>query len=460
MLGESMSKSVAAAANAPRAKSLARNKILKKKDQVQPAEEGQVVHHDQAPTHLAQTHDASVIAVSETSLEGDFSFAQVLADAQASEASFYTDAGASMGGTVSFLQDDTTSGGSDEGSGASTALLVGGGLLAAGAVIAVASDGDDDEDSNTAPTVTAGQKFTGAEDTVITGKLAATDAQNDTLTFKVSGTAPAGVTIATDGTITLDAKNAAYQSLAAGKTQDVKVDFTVTDAKGLATTSSATVTVTGVNDAPTVTAVKVSGAEDTSITGKFAATDVDGDTLTYALKAGSTAPAGFVLNADGSFSLDAKNAAYQGLNAGQTQDVTANVTVSDGKGGTVDTTAVITVTGVTDGPATAAVTLNAATTPNSTTDADNVNTTYTVQAGNYSYTINGFDAGGDKLVGPAGTTPTVINSNFTDGKVTVQWAIDGNNIIQVTLADLTVAQDQQIFGLTSLNNTLGAGTIA
>lgn len=78
MLGESMSKSVAAAANAPRAKSLARNKILKKKDQVQPAEEGQVVHHDQAPTHLAQTHDASVIAVSETSLEGDFSFAQVL----------------------------------------------------------------------------------------------------------------------------------------------------------------------------------------------------------------------------------------------------------------------------------------------------------------------------------------------------------------------------------------------
>lgn len=457
MLGESMSKSVAAAASAPKAKSLARNKNLKKNDKVQPADEVQAVHHDEAPTHLAQAHEEGVITVSDTviavsdaSLEGDFSFSQVLADAQASEASFYTDAGASMGGAVSFLQDDTMDGGSGSGSGVSTALLVGGGLLAAGGVVAAVSGGDDDDD-NTAPAATAG-KATGAEDTVITGKATATDADGDTLTWAGKGTLPAGVTVAADGTVKLDAANAAYQSLAAGKSQDVVANVTVSDGNGGTADTTVTFTVTGVNDDPTFAAAKqdLTTKENVALSGTATATDPDaGDTLTYAIGtqgANGTAAIG----ADGKFTYT-PTANFDGTD-------TFTVTATDATGATATQTINVTVENV--GPTSAAVTLDATSDGKAVDDADNVNTTYTVQTGDYSFTINGFDAGGDKLVGPAGTTPTVINSDFTDGEVTVQWAIDGNNIVQVTLADLTVAQDQQIFGLTSLNNTLGAGTIA
>ncbi len=361
MLGESMSKSVAAAANAPRAKSLARNKILKKKDQVQPAEEGQVVHHDQAPAHLAQTHDASMIAVAETSLEGDFSFAQVLADAQASEASFYMDAGASMGGTVSFLQDDTTSGGSDEGGGASTALLVGGGLLAAGAVIAVASDGDDDDDTPTAPA----------------------------------------------------------------------------------------------NKAPTVTApATVNVTEDTTTTGKLTATDPDGDALTFTVK--GTAPQGFTLNKDGSYTIDTKGSEYQSLNTGQSKDYSVTFNVSDGKGGSTDGTLTYKVAGVNEGPATATIAVTGA---GSNTDADTVNTTYNVSTGNYTYTINGFDPG-DRIVSPAGSNPgTIDNPSFTDGKAVIQYANAGL-VTRIELVGLTEAQDKGILFTSDLNTVYGAGTFA
>ncbi|WP_303794452.1 beta strand repeat-containing protein, partial [Sandarakinorhabdus limnophila] len=75
--------------------------------------------------------------------------------------------------------------------------------------------------------------------------------------------------------------------------------------------------------------------------------DVDKDTLTYAL----TAPvAGLTLAANGGYSFDAANAAYQNLAAGQTRAVVANYTVSDGKGGSAASTLTITVTGVNDAP--------------------------------------------------------------------------------------------------------------
>lgn len=363
MLGESMSKSVAAAATAPRAKSLARNKNLKKVDKVQPADEAQAVHHDQAPTHLTQAHDASVITVADNSLEGDFSFAQVLADAQTSEASFYTDAGASMGGSMSFLQDDTT-GGSGEGSGASTALLVGGGLLAAGALVAVLADGDDDDSTPTPPA----------------------------------------------------------------------------------------------NKAPTVTApATVAINEDATATGKLTATDPDGDALTFTVK--GTAPQGFVLNKDGSYTIDTKGSDYQSLKAGETKDYSVTFNVADGKGGSTDGTLTFKVAGADEAPpppTTATITVSAA---GSNTDADNVNTTYNVQLGTYAYTITGLDAGGDKIVGPAGVTPTVINSNFSDGSVILQYASAGN-VAQITIAGLTAAQDAQILGVNGINTVFGAGTIA
>ena len=94
----------------------------------------------------------------------------------------------------------------------------------------------------------------------------------------------------------------------------------------------------------------------------------------------------------------------------------------------------------------------------SVTDAVSaVNTTYTFKAGNYTYSIAGFGPG-DKLVFPAGQTPTVINNDFTDGAVDVQWA-SGGNIIVVHLTGLTNTQDGAIYSISGLNKVFGAGSV-
>src|SRR6478736_6143894 len=95
------------------------------------------------------------------------------------------------------------------------------------------------------------------------------------------------------------------------------------------TTRSPTSTLTGTNDAPVAVADTNSGNEDTTITGTVATNDSDvddGATLSYGLNA---AVAGLTLNADGSYSFDAGNAAYQHLAEGATTDVVANYTVTD-----------------------------------------------------------------------------------------------------------------------------------
>src|SRR5205085_12658113 len=81
----------------------------------------------------------------------------------------------------------------------------------------------------------------------------------------------------------------------------------------------------------------------------FRSTDVDdGHVLSYSVV--GSPPAGFTLNPDGSWSLDAANAAYQHLAAGATTDVVVTYQVSDGLGGTDTATLTITVTGVNDAP--------------------------------------------------------------------------------------------------------------
>ena len=75
---------------------------------------------------------------------------------------------------------------------------------------------------------------------------------------------------------------------------------------------------TGTNDAPVAVADTNAGNEDSTITGTVATNDSDvddGAVLTYSLDA---PVAGLTLNADGSYSFDAGNAAYQHLAQGAT----------------------------------------------------------------------------------------------------------------------------------------------
>ena len=215
------------------------------------------------------------------------------------------------------------------------------------------------------------------------------------------------------------------------------------------------------NKAPTITApATVNIAEDATTTGKIAATDPDGDAITFAVK--GTAPQGFVLNKDGSYTIDTKGSDYQPLKAGETKDYTVTFTVSDGKGGNTDGTLTYKVTGVDEAPATKAVAISGAGTNANSTDDD----VYTIAAGNYSHTITGgFDVGltattGDKLVGPAGSSISIDNSNFTDGKVVISFTSPSNQTSVITLEGLTAAQDGAIFGPTTFNTVFGAGAIS
>jgi uncharacterized protein YjlB len=114
------------------------------------------------------------------------------------------------------------------------------------------------------------------------------------------------------------------------------------------------------------------------------------------------------------------------------------------------------ITDVVNEPSIAAIAVTAAGT---NTDSDIVATTYTVSLGNYEYTIIGLDAGADKIVGPTGVAPSVINTNFGDGEVTLQYAAN-NQIALLTIEGLTAQQDAAISGVNSFNTVFGAGTIA
>uniref|UniRef100_UPI002494336C VCBS domain-containing protein n=1 Tax=Shimia thalassica TaxID=1715693 RepID=UPI002494336C len=208
--------------------------------------------------------------------------------------------------------------------------------------------------TNDAPVVYRNQITRIEGGSVFNGHISAGDLDHDdskTLKF-TSGAPVAGFHLNSDGSYSFDPSNAAYRHLNDGDHQTISIPITVTDTDGLSSTGSLTVQVLGRNDAPVLSSATASATEDgNAVTGQMSATDVDGSYYTRQYSLGQTAPAGFTLNADGSWSFDPTDAAYQHLSAGATQQVTIPVTVTDKQGATDTENLVITVTGTNDGPA-------------------------------------------------------------------------------------------------------------
>ncbi|MFB2755923.1 VCBS domain-containing protein, partial [Shewanella xiamenensis] len=207
-----------------------------------------------------------------------------------------------------------------------------------GAVIAGVDSGAVTEDSN----VTTGKITT-------SGQLTITDpdAGQDHFTAQTN-------VAGSYGTFSLDADGQWHYSADNSQTaiQQLKAGETITDSLTVqsvgGTPHTVTVTLTGSNDVPVLTAQSQSVAEDgTKLNGQMIATDVDtGDTLSFSL---ANAVDGFTLNADGSYSFDPSNAAYQHLAQGQTETLTIPVSVTDSAGATATQQLVITVSGSNDG---------------------------------------------------------------------------------------------------------------
>jgi VCBS repeat-containing protein len=213
--------------------------------------------------------------------------------------------------------------------------------------------------TNDAPTVAASLTAAATEDgsAVSLNLLAgAADVDNGAVLSVANVTGlVAGVTLS-GATLSVDPSNAAFQSLALGQTRVITVSYDVTDEAGASVPQTATITVTGTNDAPTVaaslTAAATEDASPVSLNLLAGAADVDnGAVLSVANVTGLVA--GVTLSG-ATLSIDPSNAAFQSLALGQTRVITVSYDVTDETGASAPQTATITVTGTNDAPTVAA----------------------------------------------------------------------------------------------------------
>ena len=123
-----------------------------------------------------------------------------------------------------------------------------------------------------------------------------------------------------------------FDHLAEGASEEVLLTYTIADAAGAESTSTIRLTITGTNDAPVIESITPINVheDDALVTGKINATDVD-DNAT-ALFSTTATVAGFTLNADGSYSFNPADTAYQFLAKDEVQTITIPVTVTDDQG--------------------------------------------------------------------------------------------------------------------------------
>ncbi len=162
----------------------------------------------------------------------------------------------------------------------------------------------------------------------------ATDVDGDALTYAIASAAKNGTAVVN--------KDGSY-SYTPNANFNGKDSFTYTVSDGTETiTKTANITVASVNDLPVSKDSIITATEDTIVSGKLeAATDVDGDTLTYALATAAT-NGKVVIGKDGSYTYT-PNPNFNGKDS-------FTYTVSDGKGGVITQTATVNVAAVNDAP--------------------------------------------------------------------------------------------------------------
>ena len=208
-----------------------------------------------------------------------------------------------------------------------------------------------DVTENRAPVFTDGENTTRsvaentATDINIGTAVAATDADNDTLTYTLGGTdATSFAIVGTSGQLKTSA------SLDYEDKTSYSVTITVSDGKGGTDSISVTITVTDVteNRAPVFTdgenttrSVAENTTTDTNIGTAVAATDADNDTLTYTLS-GTDAISFAIENTTGHLKTKAT------LNYETKSSYSVTVSVSDDNGGTDSISVTITVTDITE----------------------------------------------------------------------------------------------------------------
>ncbi|WP_068606939.1 tandem-95 repeat protein [Paenibacillus swuensis] len=268
------------------------------------------------------------------------------------------------------------------------------------------------------PPVAADISDTTAEDIPSTGKVSATDADGDIVIFSLN-TPPANGTavVNPDGTYT-------YTPAPDFNGTD---SFTVLadDGNGGTDTATVTIQVTPVNDPPVTADITVTLPEDTVAAGQVTATDVDGDSLTFAL---NTPPSYGVVNVavDGTFTYT-PNADFHGQDS-------FTVRVSDGNGGTAEANVTLLITLVNDPP----VAMDVADTTSEDTVSNGQVTATDVDGDPLTYVLATGPANGTVIVQADGsyTYTPALNFNGVDS-FTVEVS-DGNGGTDLAVVTVTV----------------------
>ncbi len=193
--------------------------------------------------------------------------------------------------------------------------------------------------ANTGPaaTATAAPPDPGAG--VVTGAVAATDADGDRLTFAASTPGKGAVVVAADGsftyTPTASARHAAADLTAAVADRFDAFTVTVSDGHGGSIVVPVVVAIAPSNTAPTASATVGSPDAAGVVAGAVLGADADGDPLTYSGPS-ATAHGTVVIAADGTFRYTPTAEARHLAAAGSLSTDVVTVTVADGHGGAVN----------------------------------------------------------------------------------------------------------------------------
>jgi VCBS repeat-containing protein len=271
------------------------------------------------------------------------------------------------------------------------------------------------------------------------GSVSATDVEDSSLSYAIVGDTPAGLTFNANGTYSFDASNAAYNSLAKGATQTVTFTYSATDDDEASDNGTVTITLTGTNDAPTVSSAlsfssgdSVTYQEDSAFTLTKAqlltnvSDDDSGDTLNiYDLTV--TAGGTIVDNGDETWTITPT--------ANSVADITLTYTVKDGNGGSVNHSATVDIDPVNDAPVLSSVTLSSAT----------EDTSYTINESTLLDASVVSDVDGDNLSVSNITVSHGSISNNENGTWTITPQANYNGTVEVTY---TISD-----GTTTVSNT-------
>ncbi|PKH57741.1 VCBS domain-containing protein [Shewanella sp. Bg11-22] len=188
-------------------------------------------------------------------------------------------------------------------------------------------------------------------DAKITGQIASTDLDHgDSATF-ATNYRHSGFSLNPDGSYTLDPTDPSFNHLAVGEHETLIIPITATDNNaGNSTPQNLVIRVNGTNDLPIVSHISSKMVDEGSkpITGQITSTDVDhGDTATFSTNFSHT---GFILNTDGSYTLDPTDPSFDHLAQGDHQTLIIPIIATDNnKGNSVSQNLIIRIDGTNDG---------------------------------------------------------------------------------------------------------------